>query len=117
MQRVNTIATPRLGGEGGHVGGVVSEPSYRAATTAHWHLSIDIDILDPDICPGVTSPLPQGWPSNRLLSECKELFEARAPDSVSLVEVTSEDARTIAHAVLIKEELDTLYEVHCALCH
>ena len=82
------------------------------ATTAHWHLSIDIDILDPDICPGVTNPLPQGWPINRLLSEFKELFDARAPDSVSLVEVTSEDARTIEHAVRIKEELDTLYEVH-----
>lgn len=81
------------------------------AAAAHWHLSIDVDILDPSICPGVTNPLPQGWSINRLLSEFKELFGTRAPDSVSIVEVTSEDAQTIDHAVRIKAELDSLYEI------
>ena len=77
---------------------------------AHWHLSIDVDVLDPKICPGVTNPLPNGWSLNRLLIELAALFRARIPDSVSLVEATSESLETISISVKIKSEIDCLYE-------
>ena len=82
------------------------------ATTALWHSSNDIDIPNPDICPGVTSQLLQGWHINRLLFECKGSFDACAPDSISLVDVASEDATNVQHAVRADQGPDTPHEVH-----
>lgn len=77
--------------------------------TGYWHLSIDLDILDPKICQGVTNPLPNGWIFDRLLSEVNMLFRTRKPNSVSIVEATSCDSKTIELAVQIKTEIDHLY--------
>ena len=79
---------------------------------AHWHLSVDVDVLDPNICPGVTNPLPNGWALDRLLMELKALFKSRMPDSVSLVEATSESSETILTSLKIKSEIDRLYEYY-----
>lgn len=46
----------------------------------HWHLSVDIDVLDPEITPGVTNPLPDGWFLERLFCELEALFAVRKPD-------------------------------------
>lgn len=77
---------------------------------AHWHLSIDLDVLDPIFAKGVTNPLPNGWSAQHLYKELDALFLRRRPHSVSIVEATSSDAATVALAARLISYVDSLYE-------
>ena len=56
-----------------------------SSSECKWHLSIDIDVLDPSIVPGTGTPVPGGWSLPMLIecvAECMRRFEIVSVDLV-----------------------------------
>ncbi|WP_240420348.1 arginase family protein [Paenibacillus periandrae] len=69
------------------------------------YVSIDIDVLDPSICPGVNFPVPGGLSKNELLNILKKLFQLNviAFDLVEYVPQNDVDKKSLQIAIEIIE--------------
>jgi hypothetical protein len=73
--------------------------------TAHTHLSVDLDVLDPSHAPAVSSPLGAGWDPKMLMCALDQIMSATQVNSCSVVECGGGDHGTTATALAVIEKL------------
>lgn len=73
--------------------------------TAHTHLSIDVDVLDPRFAPAVSSPIEGGWTVRALTTAVEQIVATTKVDSCSVVECGGGDPGTIDAALAVIEAL------------
>lgn len=77
-------------------------------STMHTHLSIDIDVLEPSLFSGVSSPLGKGWSLEKLLGTVSDVAKTVKVDSVSVVEAGSNCPNTILAVVNLVKLLEKM---------
>lgn len=73
----------------------IESPSALIGSAMHTHLSIDIDVLEPRLFSGVSSPLGDGWSLEKLFAVVRDVASTGKVDSVSIVEAGSHCPNTV----------------------
>ncbi len=73
--------------------------------SAHTHLSIDLDVLDPRYASAVSSPIEEGWCLPQLIRSIKEIMNETRVDSCSVVEAGGGDVATTEAALAVIQQL------------
>ncbi|MCU7645754.1 MULTISPECIES: arginase family protein [Pseudomonas] len=73
--------------------------------SAHTHLSVDLDILDPQYAPAVSSPIDAGWTPEQLIRTIRQIMNETRIDSCSVVEAGGGDLGTTEAALAVIQEL------------
>lgn len=76
--------------------------------SAHTHLSVDLDVLDPCYAPAVSSPIEAGWTPEQLIRFIARIMTETRIDSCSVVEAGSGDLATTEAALAVIQELGSL---------
>jgi len=73
--------------------------------SAHNHLSIDLDVLDPCYAHAVSSPIKDGWSPTQLIRLISQIMSETRIDSCSVVEAGSGDPGTTDAALALIQKL------------
>ena len=73
------------------------------------YISIDLDVLDPSIMPGVSHPVRKGWDLNKLKNEISNIFEEKNVVCIDITEFSAivEHKKSLK---VIQELLDFLFQ-------